>query len=52
VRVSNRDNLCIADANNGVLDELADEAYSVSDAPEKLLLSIQNVSQNGNTLSL
>ncbi len=49
--VSDQTNLCLADAN-GSLEHLADEAFSVSDAPEKLLFLLENISKAGNNLAL
>jgi len=52
VRVSDSDNICIADGSNKSLSDLADETYGISEAEEKLLLLVENISQAWNKLDL
>jgi len=52
VRVSQHNNICIADRNAASLAELSAETYALSDADEKVLLTIENISLTGNKLEL
>lgn len=51
LKVSDQTNLCIADTNGGI-SSLADAAFSVSNAPEKILFTLENISTAGNNLAL
>jgi len=52
IKVSDRENVCVVDGAQSSLEESITQAYSISDAAEKILFRISNYSRAGNVLEL